>query len=301
MGRLRIKPLWTIEREIEEARQYEQALRVKSRQRSLHGKSIRTPATDTLLKKAGNKWGFGSEKALEDFVWKNISSLLGLTPLERQYSVNGEFCDILARDTSKRLVVLELKNSEDRGIVQQLTRYYVNLMGYKPFKSEVDYSQPARLVAIMPSFHRDNLIDIEYSKLDFDFFELDVIQEESQFYLKLIDITNKEVFQVEIQPSEEDIWNIATNLPEPPSSLKKIIGQCPSKIQEQILSIREKILCFHERIQEITAPGVIKYGRGKSKICAEIRLDSSSNRPFLYLYLPIPDKRRPQPIGERQF
>lgn len=232
-----MKPLWEIERELEKARKYEQALRIKSRQRSLHGKSIRVPATDTLLKKAGNKWAFGSEKVLEDFVWENLNSLLGLIPLERQYSVNGEFCDILARDNSKQLVVLELKNSEDRGIVQQLTRYYVNLMGYKPFKSEVDYNKPVRLFAIMPSFHRHNLIDREYSKLDFDFLEFDVIREASQFYLKLRNIDSNKVFQLKFLANEKESWNLAENLPEPPNALKKIIGYSPCEVQSQILRI----------------------------------------------------------------
>ncbi|NES03910.1 MAG: hypothetical protein F6K22_14290 [Okeania sp. SIO2F4] len=50
-----------------------------------------------------------------------------------------------------------MKNIEDRGIVQQLTRYYDALLDEKPFSDKVDYQQPARLVAITPSFHRDNL------------------------------------------------------------------------------------------------------------------------------------------------
>lgn len=75
------------------------------------------------LRKTGQKWEFESEAALEDFVWANLKKLLKLTPLKRQYRVNGQICDIVAVDKNKRLVVLELKNGEDRYIVQQLTRY----------------------------------------------------------------------------------------------------------------------------------------------------------------------------------
>ncbi|NES65022.1 MAG: DUF91 domain-containing protein, partial [Okeania sp. SIO2D1] len=62
--------------------------------------------------------------------------LLGLNVLDRQYIINNQRCDILAVDSHKKLVILELKNVEDRGIVQQLTRYYDALLpkycGLKP-------------------------------------------------------------------------------------------------------------------------------------------------------------------------
>ena len=75
------------------------------------------------LRKTGSGWEFESETILEDFVWANLQQLLGLIPLKRQYRVSGQICDIVAVDENKRLVVLELKNGEDRYIVQQLTRY----------------------------------------------------------------------------------------------------------------------------------------------------------------------------------
>jgi RecB family endonuclease NucS len=42
-------------------------------------------------------------------------------------------CDILAIDAQHQLHILELKNSEDRYLIQQLTRYYANLQEVKPF------------------------------------------------------------------------------------------------------------------------------------------------------------------------
>lgn len=119
------------------------------------------------LRKTGFGWQFDSETVLEDFVWTNLQQLLKLTPLKRQYRVSGQICDILAVDENKRLVVLELKNNEDRYIVQQLTRYYDALLEEKPFSTEIDYKQPVRLVAITPSFHQDNLTDRKYHKLFF--------------------------------------------------------------------------------------------------------------------------------------
>lgn len=81
-----------------------------------------------------------------------------------------------------------------------------------------------------------------------------------------------------------------------------------SDAKKRILEIRSRILGFHERIYEITATGVVKYGRGKTKLCAEIRLDSSDlssppdsspKRPFLWLYLPIIHMGKPA-VGRMQ-
>ncbi|MBC6435548.1 DUF91 domain-containing protein [Nostoc sp. HG1] len=66
--------------------------------------------------------------------------------------VNGQICDILALRENKQLVVLELKNAEDRYIVQQLTRYYDALKEVKPLEDEIDYQQPISLIAIKPNF-----------------------------------------------------------------------------------------------------------------------------------------------------
>lgn len=272
---------------------YQENLRRKSRQRSLNGSSIRLPASNALLKISGNKWGFDSEKALEDFVYDNLNNLLGMTPLQRQYYVDSQVCDILAIDHNKQLVVIELKNSEDRYIVQQLTRYYASLLEKKAFPPEIDCYQPSRLIAITPRFHKHNLIDKEYSKLSFEFIEFQVIQENNYLYLNLINIDTKEVIKAKIPHQENDTYKLPENLPEPPKALQNILIKGTTESKNRLLEIRQRILGFHERIQEITTTGVIKYGRGKTKICAEIRFDSSLNRAFLWLYLPMTHMGRP--------
>lgn len=292
---------------------YQEDLRKKSRQRSSNGRAIRLPASNALLKKSGGKWGFDSEKALEDFVYDNLNSLLDMTPLQRQYYINGEKSDILALDQNKRLVLLELKNEEYRHIVQQLTRYYAGLREEKPFQSEVDFSLQLRLIAITPRFHKHSLIDREYSKLDFEFLEFEVSQENNHFYLMLKNIDTGQVIKTEMAYQEKDAYKLPENLPEPPKALQNILSKGTSDAKKRLLEIRERILGFHERIQEISATGVIKYGRGKTKLCAEINLDtggerpysslidtepysslySSLKRPFLWLYLPITRMGRP--------
>ena len=242
--------------------------------------------SNASLKKTGSGWEFSSEEILEDFLDENLEILLGLNVLDRQYIVNNQRCDILAVDSHKKLVVLELKNFEDRGIVQQLTRYYDALLDEKPFSDKVDYQQPVRLVAITPSFHRDNFLDRKYHTLNFQFLEFSVIQDEDKFYLCLKDIDNGEISKAILpyQELENDL-----DLPAPPKALLKVVNNLDVQQQEEIFRIREKILRFNPKIQEFASAGSIKYGSGSgksSKFCAEFFLEKGE----LILFLWIPYK-----------
>lgn len=128
---------------------------------------------------------FASEAALEDFVWVHLEALLGLVPFKRQYSLNGECCDLLAFDQAQRLVVLELKNAEDRYVVQQLTRYYDQLLAQPPLALAVPDSQRLRLLAIAPTFHRHNWIDQRYCRLNIEFLSFALSQDNDRVYFKL--------------------------------------------------------------------------------------------------------------------
>lgn len=92
-----------------------------------------------MLRKSEKGWIFTEERVLEDFLWLHLESSLDLVPLKRQFTIKGEYCDILAKTRNGQLVVLELKNCEDRYIVHQLTRYYHGLFTEKPFKDSIDY------------------------------------------------------------------------------------------------------------------------------------------------------------------
>ena len=151
-----------------------------------------------MLKKIGKEWKFESEVALEDFVWANLNCLFKLDTLKRQYVANSEVCDILARDKNGRLVVLELKNTYDRYIVQQLTRYYDNLLNEKPLTQEINYGLPVRLIAIAPSFHSHNWIDRKYHKLDLEFVSFTLYQEDNFIYLSLKNLDTEDVAQAKI-------------------------------------------------------------------------------------------------------
>lgn len=95
-----------------------------------------------MLRKVDGNWQFATENNLEDFAWSRLSNLFQLTPLKRQYRVYGDVCDILAVDENCRLVIIELKNAEDRYVVQQLTRYHHSLLEEKPFQQYIDYQIP---------------------------------------------------------------------------------------------------------------------------------------------------------------
>lgn len=154
------------------------------------------------LRKTGEGWEFASETALEDFIWENLQQLLSFTPLKRQYGAKGEFCDILALNQSKQLVILELKNAEDRYVIQQLTRYYDNLLDERPFAEQIDYHQPVKLIAAAPSFHRHNLIDCKYNLLKIDLLQIQVFKDNQQFQLCLQDITTNQTWSIPISYQE---------------------------------------------------------------------------------------------------
>lgn len=246
-----------------------------------------------LLKESGNRWVFSNESVLEDFVWSNLSEILELDGLARQYRVNGEICDIVALDKDKRLVVIELKNSEDRGIIQQLTRYYANLVKTKPSFSGIGDERVIRLIAICPKFHRHSLIDVQYSQLDFELFEFELVQESAKLFLMLLEVGSEEA-PIKIALPESWLSSDVRDLPEVPTLLKNILGKYPLENQEKILKLRERVLGFHDRIEETTLNGTVMYGRGRNRTCMELKVDRHSNQrlPSFYFYLPIPYRQR---------
>ncbi|MEG4274629.1 MULTISPECIES: endonuclease NucS domain-containing protein [unclassified Microcoleus] len=242
--------------------------------------------SSAALRKTGSGWEFASEEALEDFVEVHLQSLLGLTVIKRQFTVNEQRCDIIAVDENKRLVVLELKNGEDRYVVQQLTRYYDALLEHKHFADRVDYAQPVRLIAIAPKFHRDNFTDRKYHGLFFQFLQFAIVLFEDNLNLQLKDVDTEQISQVEFVHQQTESTD---RIPSPPKAFIKLLNQCELSQQQEILKIRDKILSFDKRMQEITDSGSIKYGNGNtktSKFCAELCSDSKGNL-ILFLWLPL--------------
>ena len=200
----------------------------------------------------------------------------------------GEICDILALSAERQLVIIELKNVEYRHVVQQLTRYYSNLLAEHPFSDAIDYEQPVRLIAIAPSFHRHNHIDREYSRLSFEFIEARV-QKSDQFYLELrSEDSENPIGRVMLSYQEPNLGYQLNDSADVPELLLKWLGACSVIEQQVLLRIREHILGFDARMREIVADKSIQYGTGKSKLCAEIRFSRSEQRPILFLWLTLP-------------
>lgn len=240
-----------------------------------------------MLRKTAARWDFESELALENFVWANLEKLFGLTPLKRQYCSNGEFCDLLALDKQRRLVIIELKNSEDRYIVQQLTRYYDSIIKEQPFPSQVDYQQPIGLIAITPSFHRHNLVDRIYTKLEVQFLIFNIIHIKNEFYLSLTDIDTSEASTIKIPYQQISDSELSKELLYPTKILLETLGAYSKEDQQAILRIRHKLISFDDRMLETVTTKSIQYGRGKRKLCAEFYFDKKQGDLVLFLWLPL--------------
>ncbi len=241
------------------------------------------------LYKAPSGWEFVSEAALEQFIWENFKKIFGVNPLKRQYICNGERCDILAVDDHKGLVILELKNVEDRYLIQQLTRYYGNLLEEKPFSQEVDYSRPIQLTAIAPSYHRHDLIDKEYSQLNFELLQFSIIEDEKSFHFLLKELGQDCNSKKHLIPYEPIESSPVEDISEPPELLIKWLGSCTKEEQEGFLKVRSKVLACNRRMKEIVDKKIIQYGSGKTRLCAEICFQQASQKPILFLWLPTPN------------
>lgn len=238
-----------------------------------------------MLRQTEAGWEFPSETTLEKFVWENLSEFLNIEKLAQQYICNGERCDILGLRKNGQLVIVELKNVEDRYIIQQLTRYHANLLEDQPFSDQIDYSLPIELIAIAPNYHRHNLIDQEYSRLDFTLLNFDLKVKDHIIYFVLQDqqqniIFEKSVFYtpVVVEPVE--------GVADPPQKLLTWLSNCTPEEQRGFLKVRSKILSCNPKMKEVIERNYILYQTTKTKICAEIRFHRKSQKPILFLQLP---------------
>lgn len=167
-----------------------------------------------IIKKKDGSFNFKSETELENFVYIHLDRLLNLSPIARQYRIGTEICDIVATDSHGNISIIELKNTEDRYIVQQLTRYYHGLMESKPKIDGINYCQPTKLIAIAPSFHTHNFIDKKYLTLNIDFFTFDLVADRTNgnLFLNLTDVETEDKYVVQIPDINR---SKVADLPEP--------------------------------------------------------------------------------------
>jgi RecB family endonuclease NucS len=246
-----------------------------------------------MLNKVGEIWQFESEYELEELLWHNLPELLNLERFKRQYSVKGQFCDILAISPDHQLVVIELKNIEDRYVVQQLTRYYDALAKEQPFGDEVDWEKPMRLMAIAPSFHSDTEIDCTYNTLNIELVQFELMEVGPELCLRVMDVDAAVLTSI-VVPKPLKLPATEISVAAPPRKLLNWLSERPEAEFQGITRIREQLLDFDPRMKEVVTPQAIIYGKGKTKPCAEIRrynvgASSKSPRWLPTLFLWIPD------------
>lgn len=216
---------------------------------------------------------FLSEEKLEEFVWQNLASLLDLKSLHKQFYVDRNYCDILAVNQDSELVIIELKNTEDRYVVSQLVRYYDALLSHKPSSDLVDYSKRVHLIAIAPSFHRDNLVDQKYCRLDVRLLRFSISQEADNTCFELFDEQDRKISKIPISFSTPDAQHA---IPEASRAFKNFVSKLIQDDQEFIYGVRERILSLDSKIKEEAKSGYFAYSRSKNLICAEIGGRSST-------------------------
>lgn len=252
---------------------------------------------NVALRKTDQGWKFIDESELETFVWDNLEEILELKPLTRQLSIKGEVCDILAIGENNQLAIIELKNREDRYVINQLTRYYDNLLEEQPLKTNINYDEEIRLLAICPSFHRHNLVDEKHSRLNFKLFTFFIVYENNEFYFHLSPIHNQsETKIIKINYQEVNLQNQGNdNIPEPPRLLLDWLGSLTNTEIENLRTIRHQILTFDHRIEEIILNKSIiyasKYGKVRMRKCAEFSYDRKSKNILIFLWLIIPSRK----------
>ncbi|MGD1713400.1 endonuclease NucS domain-containing protein [Dapis sp. BLCC M172] len=254
-----------------------------------------------MLKKNADKWEFESEEDLENFVWENLQILFNLKPLKRQYPINAEKSDILAISEERQLAIIELKNIEDRYVVQQLTRYYENLYNEKPFATDIDYQKRIRLIAIAPSFHRHNFIDRKHHQLLFEFIIFEIFQSANQLNFILKTTEGNLFSKIQIPYPQEKIILAHQPKPdlitisEPHKSLLRMLENETIDTQDIVLKLREKILIFDKSIGEKSTNLTITYGQKKKdgelckpahKLLGGFQFLKGASGLKMFLYLP---------------
>lgn len=235
----------------------------------------------SIQESASGKCRFESESVLEEFVWDNLQALFKATPLRRQHHINGNYCDILAIGEKGNLIIIELKNDEDRYVVQQITRYYHQIIQEQPYQDKIDYQQPIELVIVSPYFHNDNLIDRLYHKLKIDFIQFYLTSIDGDIIFKANHLDQDNVIETKVPRHLPEPIHTEAIIPIPPvpRSLNTALAKCKNINPDLVLIAREKILKFDTRIQEIKlSPGDFLYGKGKSKPCAQIAVKKDIRR-----------------------
>lgn len=258
---------------------------------ALHSRHAQADRRTVTLIQSGSTWQFKTESDLEEVVWRSLPELLNLEPVSRQFSINGKFCDILATGPSGRLVIIELKNTEDHYVVQQLTRYYHAIKTADTLPFPVDTDHP-RLLAIAPSFHTDTLIDCQYSTLNVELITFSLEAAADNINLVLRDADGMVLSTLHLPKALQNAQP-QISISEPPRKLLNWLSAVREPDYTWILELRKRLLNADARMRERVEANSIFYEKNKSKPCCELRkIKPSEYRGKgidCYLWLPDPE------------
>ncbi len=239
---------------------------------------------------AGGEIRFQSEENLEYYIEDNFEKLFpDLYLVRRQYTINRQRCDLLCRSKlSKQPVIIELKNEEDRGLISQLTRYRKALLIEKPFAEQIDYSLPAKLIAIAPTFHEDNYTDREASKFEDDFclWEFSIENEKGEGKFKLCGQTY--YIDYPILGLSGEVFNTELNYGSLPAFTQEFVCRLDIKFREYFGKLRLKFLC-QPKVKEMVSGSYRKilFGTGDGKTHKKLaEITNTGNGINLFLWLP---------------
>ncbi|CAN1210198.1 DUF91 domain-containing protein [Tumidithrix helvetica PCC 7403] len=238
----------------------------------------------------GNIAEFETERHLEWFFWHTVLTKLGLKPLASQYSCREGICDILARGIDDRLIIIELKNTQDSHVIEQITAYFDALHLEKPFSEEVDYSKPITLYTVCPSYSSRTVSILKYHKLDFTVLAYIVKSCDQVFRFTLWDwFTNEEIVQIEIPSATEIPTDF--NLPDPPKSYVDLLRKCSDDQKHWAIQTRDQIYQFAQssnfKISETPDGKSTRFERTKLYPIVEMDWDNKRDTLAIYLWLPF--------------
>lgn len=256
-----------------------------------------------MLRQFKGKYFLKSESLLEELIWLNITKLLKIRPLRKQYVVNDRNrTDILGVAQERRLAIIELKKGDGRGSINQLIRYRKNILkssSQSSAFSEINFEHDFILISIAGYFSQQ---EHKYAKKILPealllTYEVQKLQD-NKYLLILRELSSIIYSKVEIDIIEDSLFDSL------PSFLQ---GYLIDNVRHRtpILSIIKQIVSFSPDIKlEYSANysngnfqknlTFAKYDKNNeilgNKICAEFMYcygsENTINGLFLIVYLP---------------
>jgi hypothetical protein len=232
---------------------------------------------------------FETERQLENFFCDVVISKLGLKFLANQYVCKNGICDILAKGNNNQLIIIELKNTKDSHIIEQITAYFDALENEKPFSDRVDYSQTIELITVCPAYSdRARYIMSHISNLKAIYYELK-LQEESLKFTLFDWLSKSELVSIQIPAPSRLTPEI--NLPVAPKIFIDLLNKCSTEEKDWAMLIRNQIYQssqeFNLRISETPMGKWLRFEKTKQYPIAEIGWDAKRSKMAIYLWLPF--------------